>query len=198
LFTDTNVGEFRPGLSHLSLGTYPETPKTSRFPGASASERWFALRVKSNFERIAALHLREKGYQEFLPSYTVRSRWSDRVKNIEKPLFPGYVFCNFSPHLRLPVLTTPGVLHIVGIGKEPVSIDEFEIEAVWKTLRSGLGLQPWPFLQVGEKVVVERGPLTGVEGIVARFKGEYRLVLSINLLQRSIAAEIQREWIRPT
>ncbi len=162
-----------------------------------STQQWYALRVKSNFERTTAQHLRERGYQEFLPTYTIRSRWSDRVKSVEKPLFPGYVFCVFDAHARLPVLTTPGVLHIVGIGREPVPVDSLEMEAVWMTLRSGLLLRPWPFLQVGETVVVERGPLTGVEGIVTRFKGAYRLVVSISLLQRSIAAEIERDWIRP-
>jgi transcription antitermination factor NusG len=198
LFIDSSVSSSASELSSLESVIYGNNPVAGPFQEKSASVRWFALRVKSNFERITALHLREKGYQEFLPVYSVRSRWSDRIKSIEKPLFPGYVFCNFSPYTRLPILTTPGVLHIVGIGKEPVPVDDLEIAALWKTLRSGLSLQPWPFLQLGERVVVERGPLTGVEGIVARFKGEYRLVLSISLLQRSIAAEIERDWIRPT
>ena len=85
----------------------------------------------------------------------------------------------------------------MGIGKEPVPVDELEIEAVWATLRSGLWVRPFPFLEVGQRVVVERGPLAGVEGFVTEFKGAYRLVVSIGLLQRSIAAEIEREWTRP-
>lgn len=129
--------------------------------------------------------------------YTARIRWSDRVKTVEKPLFPGYVFCGFDPHRRLPILTTPGVLHIVGFGKEPVPVDDVELEAVRATLRSGLLVRPWPFLQVGERVVVERGPLAGVEGRISQFKGAFRLVVSISLLRRSIAAEIERGWIRP-
>jgi transcription antitermination factor NusG len=164
---------------------------------AEALHPWFALRVKSNFERTAALHLRQRGYTEFLPMYESRTRWSDRVKSAERPLFPGYVFCSFDPQRRLPVLSSPGILHVVGIGKEPIPIDDHELEAVKLTLRSGLLVKPWPFLQVGERVVVERGPLAGVEGLVAQFKGAYRLVVSITLLQRSIAAEIDRDWIRP-
>jgi transcription antitermination factor NusG len=127
----------------------------------------------------------------------MRSRWSDRIKTIEKPLFPGYVFCHFSPHRRLPILTTPGVLHIVGIGKEPVPVDANEIETVWATLHSGVLLRPWPFLLVGKRVRVERGPLMGIEGIVTQFKGSCRLVVSVSLLQRSIAAEVERECVRP-
>jgi transcription antitermination factor NusG len=158
---------------------------------------WFALRVKSNFERVAASHLGQRGYHEYLPSYQTRSQWSDRVKIVERPLFPGYVFCSFDPSSRLPVLATPGVLHIVGIGKKPARVDESELEAVRATLQSGLSVGPWPFLQVGERVVVDRGPLRGLEGLVTHLKGAYRLVISITLLQRSIAAEIEREWIRP-
>lgn len=146
---------------------------------------------------MAALHLRERNYEVLLPAYRVQRRWSDRVKVVEKPLFPGYLFCSFRPHLRLPVLTAPGVLHIVGIGREPVPVDESEMEAVLATLQSGVMVRPSPFLQVGERVVVEEGPLAGVEGIVTQLKGAYRLVVSISLLQRSIAAEIDREWIRP-
>ena len=161
------------------------------------SHRWFAVRVKSNFERLTALHLGQRGYDSFLPTYTTRTRWSDRLKNIVRPLFPGYVFCGFDPAFRLPILTTPGVVQIVGIGKEPVPVDNAELESVWKALQSGLAVHPWPFLQLGERVVVEHGPLVGIEGKVIQFKSSYRLVVSIHLLQRSVAAEIERAWIRP-
>jgi transcription antitermination factor NusG len=163
----------------------------------SLRHRWFAVRVRSNFERTTAVHLRQRGYQEFVPTCTARTRWSDRIKNVEKPLFPGYVFCSLDPERRLPVLATPGVLHILGIGREPLPVDQREIESVWAAVRSGLTVRPWPFLQVGERVVLERGPLTGIEGTVNQFKGTYRLIVSVSLLQRSIAAEIEREWIRP-
>jgi transcription antitermination factor NusG len=158
---------------------------------------WFAVRVKSNFERTTATLFRQKGYQEFLPTYQVESRWSDRIKRMEKSLFPGYVFCSFNPNQRVPILATPGVVQIVGIGKEPRAVDEQELESVWYTLSSGLPTQPHPYLQKGERVVVERGPLTGVEGIVSEFKGACRLVVAITLLQRAVSAEIERDWVRP-
>lgn len=163
----------------------------------AGSVRWFALRVRSNFERLTALHLRQRGYQEFLPEYVAQNRWSDRVKIFHKPLFPGYVFCRFDPTDRLPVLTTPGVVHVVGIGRDPAPIDDREIDAVWVTHRSGVLFKPWPFLKMGDRVRVERGPLAGVEGVVEHFRGDCRLVVSISLLQRSIAADIDRNWIRP-
>jgi transcription antitermination factor NusG len=119
------------------------------------------------------------------------------VKQLDLPLFPGYLFCRFDVRDRLPILTTPGVISIVGAGKTPVPVDDEEIEAIRAILRSGLAAQPWPFLRVGSKVYVEGGPLAGVEGIIANTDKVYRLVVSVSLLQRSVAVEINREWARP-
>jgi transcription antitermination factor NusG len=158
---------------------------------------WFAVRVRSNYERTAAVHLRERGYEEFSPSYKVERRWSDRKKTIEKFLFPGYVFSRLDPQNRLPVLTVPGVVGLVGFGKTPSPIPEHEIESIRAMVHSGLLVKPWPFLAVGQRVLIERGPLTGVEGILQDFKGKLRLVVSVVLLQRSVSAEVDRDWIRP-
>jgi len=98
---------------------------------------------------------------------------------------------------RLPILTTPGVTSIVGAGKTPVPVDDEEIEAIRAILRSGLAALPWPFLCVGSRVYIERGPLAGVEGIITNMDKVYRLIVSISLLQRSVAVEIDREWARP-
>lgn len=184
-------------LANVNPGTYESEISCQSLFDIGRPQHWFALRVKSNFERTAAFHLIQRGYKQFLPTYTVRTNWSDRVKNIEKPLFPGYVFCAFDPARRLPVLMTPGVLHVVGIGRDLVPVNESELKAVWTTLRSGLLIRPWPYLQVGETVAIERGPLAGVEGYVVQIKGNFRLVVSISLLQRSVSAEIERDWIRP-
>ena len=97
----------------------------------------------------------------------------------------------------MPILTTPGVIGIVGAGRTPVPLDDEEIEAVRAILRSGLAAQPWPLLRVGSKVYLERGPLTGVEGIITNTDKVYRLVVTVSLLQRSVAVEIDREWARP-
>src|SRR5664280_350305 len=141
--------------------------------------------------------LRGKGYQEFFPLYRSRRRWSDRTKELELPLFPGYSFCQFDVNHRLPILTTPGVIGIVGAGKIPVPVDLEEIEAIRAILRSGLAAQPWPLLRVGSKVYIEGGPLAGLEGIITNTDKVYRLVVSVSLLQRSVAVEIDREWARP-
>src|ERR1700674_2631562 len=91
---------------------------------------WYALRVKSNFEWVTASILREKGFREFLPVYKAKVRWSDRVKLAERPLFPGYLFCRFDADQKFPIISTPGVVHVVGIGKRPVAIDNQEMEAI--------------------------------------------------------------------
>jgi len=158
---------------------------------------WFALRVRSNYERVTAVHLRDRGFDEFVPTYRTERQWSDRKKEIDLPLFPGYVFCRVNPDDRLPVLTIPGTVGLVGFGKGPTAIPDQEIESVRKMIGAGLLVAPWPFLSVGQGVLIERGPLAGVEGILQEIKKTFRLVVSISLLQRAVSAEIDRTWIRP-
>lgn len=158
---------------------------------------WFAVRVRSNQERIAAAHLRERGFEEFSPSCKVERRWSDRKKEIDQFLFPGYVFCRLDPSNRLPVLTAPGVVDLIGFGKIPAAVPDHEIDAIRRMVQSGLFVMPWPFLKVGHRVLIERGPLAGLEGILDEVKGKCRLVVSVDLLQRSVSAEVDRDWIRP-
>ena len=158
---------------------------------------WFALQVKSRYENSVATHLAGKGYEWFLPLLKSRRRWSDRIKEIEQPLFPGYVFCRFDPLARLSILITPGVIRIVGIGKAPVPIEETEITNIQTIVKLGLPSQPWPFLHVGTTVRIECGPLAGLEGILLELKGRHRLVLSVTLLQRSVAVEIDRACASP-
>jgi transcription antitermination factor NusG len=158
---------------------------------------WFAVRVRSNHERIAAAHLRERGYEEFSPAWKTKRNWSDRTKEVDQFLFPGYVFCRLNPLNRLSVLTAPGVVDLVGFGKIPAPIPDHEIENVRQMVQSGLFVMPWPFLELGRRVLIERGPLAGVEGILDEVKGKCRLVVSVQLLQRSVSAEVDRDWIRP-
>jgi transcription antitermination factor NusG len=125
---------------------------------------WFALGVKSQCEKITAAGLRLRGYQEFLPTYRAHRRWSDRWVELELPLFPGYVFCRFDPHDRLPILKLPSLVHIVGVGKVPLPVDDSEIAAVQAIVRSGLAALPWPFVRVGDLVRVEHGARAGWKG----------------------------------
>jgi len=166
-------------------------------PIEPALDRWFALRVRSNFEKPVATMLRGNGYTEFLPLYLKTSRWSDRVKQIELPLFPGYVFARFDVTKRLPILKMPGVLHVVGVGRTPQPLEESELAAVQRVVASGLPVKPWPFLRTGQLVKVQLGALTGLEGIVLDIKSTVRLIISLTLMQRSVAVEIDREWVKP-
>ena len=159
--------------------------------------RWYALRVRSRHENTVASHLHARGFESFLPVYKSQRRWSDRFKEIDLALIPGYVFCQFNALDRLPILSVPGIVHVVGTGRTPVAIDESEIAALRTAVKSGLARQPWPFLQIGHKVRIEQGPLCGIEGILLGFRGHQRLVLSITLLQRSVAVEVDEVWVQP-
>ena len=164
------------------------SPEPGQYP-------WYGIRTKSNCENVAATVLEAKGYESYLPSYRVRRRWSDRTVETTLPLFPGYVFCRFDAHHRLPVVTTPGVASIVGFGNEPAPIAEAEIHAVQLILQSGLAAEPAPFLREGQRVRIKHGALTGVEGILLKKKTEWRMVVSVTMLQRSISVEVDREWV---
>lgn len=162
-----------------------------------ASFPWFALQVRSRFEKHVATFLDGKGYEWFLPTYRSKRRWSDRTKEVQLPLFPGYLFCRFNPQDRLPILKTPGMISIVGTARVPTAVDDSEIEALRTLVASGLPREPWPYLQVGQRVRIEHGALSGLEGILLHQKGCDRLVLSVTLLQRSVAAEVDRAWVTP-
>jgi transcription antitermination factor NusG len=154
---------------------------------------WYALTVKPNHERAAAQALESKDLQTFVPLLRSRRRWSDRIQELELPMFAGYVFCRFPGAERARILATPGVKSVVGFGNRPAPVDDGEIRAVRSLVASGLPVHPWPFLRVGERVRVEAGPLCGVEGILTQVKDAWRVVVSIELLQRSIAAEVDRD-----
>jgi transcription antitermination factor NusG len=158
---------------------------------------WFAIRVKSNFEKKVATGLRNKGLEEFLPLYQSRRRLSDRHKTVDLPLFPGYLFCRLDLDHRLPLLTTTGFLYIVSVGNKPVPVDEGEIAAVQFVVRSGFPAMPWPSLAVGQRVRLESGPLCGLEGVVIQVGMRDRICVSVTLLQRGVSVEVDRDWIRP-
>ena len=140
---------------------------------------------------------RYNGFEQFLPLYKSRRRWSDRIKLLEFPLFPGYVFCRIDPACRMQLLTLPGVQQIVGAGKTPIPIDNAEIAALQLAAQSGLSAEPWPFLRAGQQVLLKEGPLAGLEGLLVEVRKNYRLVLSVTLLNRAVAVEIDREWVTP-
>jgi len=119
------------------------------------------------------------------------------MKEMDLPLFSGYTFCKFDVQQRFPILVAPGVLSIVGIGRIPTPISDQEISSIERITQSGLQYEPWPFTKVGEVRTVARGPLAGLEGIVVEVKPNVRLVVSLPMLQRSVAVEIERDCVEP-
>ena len=158
---------------------------------------WFAVQVKTTHEKRVASSFDYAGYEWFLPLYGCRRRWSDRIKHVDLPLFPGYIFCRFTPCARVPVLKTPSVLRITGIGLTPTPIDEHEIAALQRVVKSGAGVSPYPFLGAGQRVRIDNGSLRGLEGFIADVRQRDRLIISVSLLQRSVAVEIDSTWVIP-
>ena len=158
---------------------------------------WFAVRVRSRYETRVATDFKHKGYDEFLPMYDSVRRWSDREKALEQPLFPGYLFCRFCVRERLPILKTPNVITIAGSGKTPIAVGDDEIDALKAVIRSGLPAMPWGHVTVGSKVSIVHGPLAGLDGIALKVKNKFRLIVSVSLLQRAVAVEIEHSWAQP-
>jgi transcription antitermination factor NusG len=159
--------------------------------------KWYALHVHARKEQLVASQLENRSLECFLPTYKSLRKWSDRTKETEQALFPGYVFCRFDYENRQPVVMTTGVTQVVGTGKVAVPIADAEIEALQVAVRSGIPAQPWPYLRTGEFVQINYGHLTGLQGILVNFKGNHRVVLSVTLLQRSLALEVELDWLSP-
>ena len=159
---------------------------------------WYALAVKPQHEFKVFQGLSELPEVEgFLPTFKDKRIWSDRVKLLDAPLFPGYVFARFEyPSRRVPVLRVAGVRTIVGFGSAPTPLEEEEIGTIQTLINSVFPLRPWPFLRAGQRVRVEHGPLRGVEGIILEQKDEWRMVVSVELLQRSISVLVDRSVLK--
>src|SRR5271165_3316666 len=144
---------------------------------------WYAVQVRSRKEGYIASQVENRGIECFLPTFKSVRRWSDRLKEMDQPLFPGYLFCRFHLDNRRPLLLTPGVMQIVGTARIPTAVATSEVIALQQAVAAGIPRQPWPFIELGEKVRVVYGSLSGIEGILLNFKGSHRVVLSVTLLQ---------------
>lgn len=158
---------------------------------------WYAVRVRSNFELYVSTVLEQKGVERFFPTYRSRRVWADRIKTLDLPLFPGYVFCRIPLNERNRVVTTEGVVGLVGAGRQPIPVSDAEIQAVRMVAQSEMPSEPWPFLKVGQTVRICQGSLSGVEGILVRVKNSWRLVVSVTLLERSVAVEVDAASVSP-
>lgn len=151
---------------------------------------WFAVQVIPQHEQKVSVQLRQKGQEVFLPMLPVRRQWSDRTKLSEQPLFPGYVFCRIERSSFGLILGTQGVYRIISFGGKAYPLSDDEILCLRQVVNSGRSISTIPYFSVGQKVQVIGGPLSGITGIVARLKGQDRLVISVDLLMRSIAVDI--------
>jgi transcription antitermination factor NusG len=172
-----------------------EDTESMNWPLQPGSAQWFALAVKPRFEKAVAQALAMKGYDAFLPLYRKHYQYGTRSKDSVLPLFPGYVCCRFDLQTRLPILTTPGVLQVLGAGSMPIPLSDVEVNSLQTAMKAQFPVEPYPFVDTGQRVRIKSGALAGVEGIVIGCKQSLRLVLSIALLQRSVLLEVDRNQV---
>jgi transcription antitermination factor NusG len=151
---------------------------------------WFAIWTKSRHEQVVRTQLEQRAIEAFLPTVARWSRWKDRKKKIDWPLFPGYCFARFDPQQRLIVLKCGGVVNIVSIEGEPARIPEYEIQAIRQLVESDLAFDPCPLIREGMMVEVAHGPLKGVVGRLSRKNEKARLVLSVDLIGQAVSVEV--------
>jgi transcription antitermination factor NusG len=184
-------------LFELRSSTLIEAVPRQALFAEQPSPSWFAIYTTPRHEKSVAEHFRQRHIESFLPLYCIRRRWKDGSRvTLQLPLFPNYIFAQIRREQRVRVLAVPGVLSIVGSGREPLPLPDVEIES----LRSGLHLrnvEPHPLLVVGEKARIRSGALAGMQGIVLRRKNDFRVVLTLDLIMRSIAVEVDAEDLEP-
>ncbi|MDQ1612100.1 MAG: hypothetical protein QOG00_2031 [Pyrinomonadaceae bacterium] len=174
-------------------------------PRKNHSMQWFAVQVQHKYESLTANLLQYKGYETYVPMYApaATGRKRPRAETRQRPVFPGYIFTRFcwedtsTVSSGAGIITTAGVIRIVGAGRTPVPVQDEEIEIIQRVLDSGLETEPWPYLHVGQQVQIEEGPLRGVNGIIQAKENRHQLVVSVELLQRSLAVVIDCEWVNP-
>jgi transcription antitermination factor NusG len=179
----------------VSLHPVSEFSAIHWVPPGDEEQKWFALSVTVRHEKIVSQVLQNKGFETFLPLYTRRHQYNRRVREFEIPLFPGYLFCRSALATRLPILTTPGVLQMVGAGRVPIPVEDSEITSLQKAAEAGVPVTPHPFWHSGQTGRIASGPLAGIEGVVMNAKHPLRLILSVGLLRRSVLLEIDSESV---
>lgn len=165
-------------------------------PGTTP-DRWFAVWTRSRHEQVVRAQLEEKHLPVFLPTVTRWSRWKDRKKKIDVPLFPGYVFAHFDPAGRLAVLKCSGVVSIVSFNGEPAPVPDHEIEGIRTLVESTLPYDPCPTIKTGARVEVVHGPLRGVVGRLTRKGTQSRLVLSVDLIGQAVSVQVDAADVQP-
>jgi transcription antitermination factor NusG len=167
--------------------------RNPQLPDTDASKSWFAVYTTACHEKRVALHFQNRGIESFLPLYRSLHRWNNGCKvMVEQPLFPCYIFARIQRDARIRVIEVPGVLSLVGTRGTPAALPDAEIES----LRSGLQhckFEPHPYLVIGERARIKAGPLAGMEGVLVRKKNDLRVVLTLELIMKSVAVEVEAE-----
>ena len=174
-----------------SIGESNLTPLSSPYFDTGCGEpEWFAAYVNSRHEKSVVRQLDDRCVESFLPLYQATHRWKNGRHQVQLPLFPGYVFVRLASAERSKVLRVPGVSYIVSNHGVPTPLPQVEIEALKNALRHGVVAQPHPYLKVGTRVEIRKGPLEGVAGVLQRWRGQYRVVISVDLIMQSVAVEV--------
>ena len=181
----------------MALGAVAHPPlQPQYFAAAFTAHRWYAAYTCANHEKRVAQQLAQRSVEHFLPLYEAVRRWKDRRVRVQLPLFPGYVFVRLPLRDRLQVLQIPSLVRLVGFNGLPTALPDHEMEAMRDGLTRQLRAEPYPYLTAGRRVRIIRGPLEGLEGILLRKKGKLRVVLSLQLIMRSIIVDIDLAAIK--
>ena len=166
-------------------------------PAGATELAWYAIWTRSRHEQVVREQIERKGFEVFLPTITRWSRWKDRKKKIDWPLFPGYCFARFEARERLPILTCTGVVSIVSFDGEPAPVPDHEIDGIRRLVTSELQYDPCPLVREGMVVEVTHGPLKGVVGRLVRKGAHARLILSVDLIGQAVSVEVDAADVRP-
>ena len=151
---------------------------------------WYATYTRSRHEKSVAEQLQQRGVECFLPLYESKRKWKNGTFKVQFPLFPGYLFVHVPLQHRLKVLQVPGVVRLVGFNGIPAPLPQADIEMIRCALRQGIAAEPHPYLRIGTRVRIVSGPMEGLEGILLRKKGRLRVVVSVDLIMRSVAIDV--------
>jgi transcription antitermination factor NusG len=185
------------GVADQARTNLADTAVWPSLPAEYCEPLWYAAYTSANHERRVAEQLGARAVEHFLPSYASVRRWKDRRVTLQLPLFPGYVFVRMELRDRLRVLQIAGVARLVGFGGVPTPLPQEEIDALRAGLASGVPVEPHSYLNVGRRARIKQGPLAGLEGILLRWKGNWRVVLSLDLIQRSVAVDLDASALEP-
>jgi transcription antitermination factor NusG len=181
----------------MSTSRINPAPTQILSPDICSRTLWYAAYTASRHEKRVAQQLQERSVEHFLPLYETVHRWRNGRHRVQLPLFPGYVFVHIALRDRLPVLKIPGLVRLVGFSGVPFPLPEQDIETMRNALNNGVAAEPYPYLTAGSRVEICNGPLQGMRGILLRRRNSFRVVLSIDLIMRSMVVEVEAADVVP-